>query len=161
MNVIVFKQIIQVNFIGNISEEMILCLIRAGMVLTNANMWKTFAIARDSGYAIDNTMKYTQKTALTLGKNEERAKTRRINRTELKKSGKEKNSSNIKLKTADTETFKEEALSSDYKRNMESYMERKQGRSDFDEKSSDSVIERAKFLILREPFLKKRRIQIF
>ena len=74
MNVILFKQIIQDTFAGNISEEMILCLIRAGMVLTNANVWKTFASARDSGYAIDNTMKYTRKTALTLGKNEERQK---------------------------------------------------------------------------------------
>ena len=70
MNVILFKQIIQDTFVGNISEEMILCLIRAGMVLTNANVWKTFAVARDSGYAIDNTMKCTRKTALTLARKE-------------------------------------------------------------------------------------------
>ena len=130
IHVILFKQIIQDTFVGNISEEVIFCLIRAGMVLKNANVWKTFAVTRDSSYDIDNTMKYTRKTALTLGKNEERTKTKRINRTEHKKSGKEKNISNIKLKTADTETFKEESLSSDYKRNTGSYMERKQGCSD-------------------------------
>ena len=68
MNIILFKQIIQDTIVGNISEEMILCLIRAGMVLTNANVWKTFAIARDSSNYIDNTMKSTQKTNLAKGK---------------------------------------------------------------------------------------------
>ena len=34
MNVILFEQIIQNIIVGNFSEEMILCLIRAGMVLT-------------------------------------------------------------------------------------------------------------------------------
>ena len=67
MNIILFKQIIQDNIVGYISEEMILGLIRAGMVLTNANVWKTFAIARDSSNYIDNTMKSTRKINLAKG----------------------------------------------------------------------------------------------
>ena len=35
MNVVLFQQIIQYNIKEQISEEIILCLIRAGMVLTN------------------------------------------------------------------------------------------------------------------------------
>ena len=58
---------------------MILCLIRAGMVLTNANVWKAFAIAiaRDSTNYIDNTMKSTQKTNLAKGKKEAWTKSKR------------------------------------------------------------------------------------
>ena len=37
------------------------------MVLTNVSVWKTFAMARDSCYDIDNTMKYTQTTAVSAG----------------------------------------------------------------------------------------------
>ena len=44
-----------------ISKEIILCLITAGMVLMNVSVWKTFATARDSCYDIGNTIKYTQK----------------------------------------------------------------------------------------------------
>ena len=59
MNVVLFQQIIQYNIKEQISEEMSLCLIRAGMVLTNVSVWKTFTPARDSCYDIGNTMKYT------------------------------------------------------------------------------------------------------
>ena len=57
MNVILFKQIIQNAVMGDISEEMILCLIRAGMVLKNVQVWKTFAISRDSSGNIGTAMK--------------------------------------------------------------------------------------------------------
>ena len=77
MNVILFKQIIQDNFVGYISEEMILCLIRAGMVLKNANLWKTFAIARD----LSNTMKSTRKTSLAEGKKETWTKSKKKNQS--------------------------------------------------------------------------------
>ena len=50
MNVVLFQKIIQNIVKEQISEEMILCLIRAGMVLTNVSVWKTFATARDSYY---------------------------------------------------------------------------------------------------------------
>ena len=67
MNVVLFQQIIQNNVKEQISEEMILCLIRAGMVLTNVSVWKKFATARDSCYDIDSTMKYTQTAAVNAG----------------------------------------------------------------------------------------------
>ena len=56
MNVILFKQIREYAVVGNISEEMILCLIRAGMVVTNVQVWKTFAISRHSSNNIGTTM---------------------------------------------------------------------------------------------------------
>ena len=40
MNVIRFKQIIQNFIVEDFSEEMILCLIRAGMVLSVVQLWK-------------------------------------------------------------------------------------------------------------------------
>ena len=40
MNVILFKQIIQDFYVENLSEEVIICLIRAGMVLTITEIWK-------------------------------------------------------------------------------------------------------------------------
>ena len=70
MNVILYKQIIQDAIVGEIYEEMILFLIRAGMVLTNVNVWKTFAIARDSSDGIDTAMKSSLKTAMTKEKKE-------------------------------------------------------------------------------------------
>ena len=63
MNAIIFKQIIQDAIVEDFSEEMILCLLRAGMVVTIVNAWKTFDIARDSSDAIGNAMKSTLKTA--------------------------------------------------------------------------------------------------
>ena len=68
MNVILFKQIIQNAVVGNISEEMILCPIRAGMVLTNVQVWKTFAISRDSSVNIGTAMKNARKTTMTKEK---------------------------------------------------------------------------------------------
>ena len=103
MNGILFKQIIQDTFVENISEEMIICLIRAAMALTNANVWKSFPIARDSSYDIDNTMKYTRKTALALGKKAEWTKSKKKNRKEHKESGKEKN---IVNKNSNQQTLK-------------------------------------------------------
>ena len=47
------------NFFGTYLEEIILCLVRAGMVLTNVSLWKTFATAGDSSYEIGNPMKYS------------------------------------------------------------------------------------------------------
>ena len=119
------KLLIECNIKEQISEEMILCLIRAGMVLTNVSVWKTFATARDSCYDIGNTMKYTRKTALITGLNEKQTKNKRVTNTGLKKSGKQKFFSNIKLKTSNPVTFKNKSLSSKYKSNADSYEERK------------------------------------
>ena len=50
------------------------------MVLTIANVWKTFAVARDLSDDIDNTMKCTRKTALALGKKDNRTKSKKKTR---------------------------------------------------------------------------------
>ena len=56
MNVILFKQIIQDFYVENLSEEVIICLIRAGMVLTILEIWKVFVQKRDSSGNIANSM---------------------------------------------------------------------------------------------------------
>jgi len=89
MNVVLFQQIIHNNIEGVISEEMILCLIRAGMVLTNVSFWKTFAIARDSSYEVSNIMKYTRRAKST-----EQIKSRKITNAEAKKFEHKEKSSN-------------------------------------------------------------------
>ena len=76
---------------------------------------------------------------MTLGQKEKQTKSKRATSTRLKKTGKEKNISNIKLKTADFETFKKKCLSSDYNRNTDSYVKRKQSWSADIGKSSHSV----------------------
>ena len=59
--VIIFEQIFQNAIMRDISEEIILHLIRAGLVITNVNVWKTFIFARDSSNNIGIAMKSTQK----------------------------------------------------------------------------------------------------
>ena len=139
MNIILFKQIIQDNIVGNIYEEMILCLIRAGMVLTNANVWKTFAIARDSSNYIDNTMKSTRKTNLAKGNKEAWTKSKKKTSKENKESGKWKNLVKAKSKRIDMEVDKEGFKFSDYTRNTEGTNEKKQDFSGIIVISSDSV----------------------
>ena len=73
---------------------MILCLIRAGMVLTNVSVWKTFATARDSCHDIDSTMKYTQTAAVNAGLKKRQNK--KVTNTGLKETRKVDNFSNIK-----------------------------------------------------------------
>jgi len=91
MNVVLFQQIIHNNIEGVISEEMILCLIRAGMVLTNVSFWKTFAIARDSSYEVSNIMKYTRRATST---GQKQIKSRKITNAEAKKFEHKEKSSN-------------------------------------------------------------------
>ena len=72
MIVILLKQIIQNAVVGEISEEMILCIIRAGMVLTNVQVWKTFAVSRDSSDNIGTAMESSLKTTITKVKKDTR-----------------------------------------------------------------------------------------
>ena len=74
VNVIIFKQVIQNAIVRDISEEISLRLIRAGLVITNVNVWKTFIFARDSSNNIGIAMKSTQKTAMTKDKKETQTK---------------------------------------------------------------------------------------
>ena len=75
MNVVLFKQIIQNAITGDISEEMILCLIRAGMVLMNVQVWKTFVSSRDSGNINRTTKGIVLKTTLNKAKKSTRTTT--------------------------------------------------------------------------------------
>ena len=77
MNVVLFKQIIQNAITGDISEEMILCLIRAGMVLTNVQVWKTFVSSRDSGNINRTTKGTVLKTTLNKAKKSTRTTTKK------------------------------------------------------------------------------------
>ena len=109
MNVVLFQKIIQNIVKEQISEEMILCLIRAGMVLTNVSIWKTLATARDSCHDIDSTMKYTQTTAVSAGL--KRRQNKKVTSTGLKETRKVDNFSNIKLKTSTPDTLQTKSLS--------------------------------------------------
>ena len=69
------------------------------MVLTNVNVWKTFAIARDSSDGIGSAMKSTQKTAMAKDKNETGTKAIKYpdeTRTNATKKPK-KNASNLEM----------------------------------------------------------------
>ena len=56
INVIICKQIIQDCYVENLSEEIIICLIRAGMVLAITETWKIFVQKRDFSGNIANSM---------------------------------------------------------------------------------------------------------
>ena len=56
MNVILLKHIIQECQVENLSEEIILCLIRVGMVLTITEIWRVFVQERDFSGNIAKTM---------------------------------------------------------------------------------------------------------
>ena len=56
MNVTLFMQIIQKFWTDTLSEEIITCLIRAGMVLALTKIWKGFVHERDFSGNIDASM---------------------------------------------------------------------------------------------------------
>ena len=140
MNVVLFQQIIHNNIEGIISEEMILCLIRAGMVLTNVSFWKTFAIARDSSYEVSNIMKYTRRATST---GQKQIKSRKITNAEAKKFERKEKSSNAT-----------KYQSSNHKRDIDSYVKNKQSCEEDIGNSSDTKSDLENLLTLKKPFLK-------
>ena len=50
MNFILFRNVISKLWNEEMSNEVIVMLIRAGMVLVNIRIWKDFILARDSGF---------------------------------------------------------------------------------------------------------------
>ena len=125
MNVVLFQQIIHDNIEGIISEEMILCLIRAGMVLTNVSLWKTFAIARDSSYEVINTMKYTRRATST---GQKQIISRKVTNAKAKKFERKEKSSNAT-----------KYQSSNHKRDIDSYVKNKQSCEEYIGNSSDTT----------------------
>ena len=89
MNVILFKHIIQEFYVGNLSEEIIICLIRAGMVLTITEIWKVFVQMRDFSGNIAHSMEEAtrNKSAKTKVYNSKKAVTN-VGKTRAKKSSK-------------------------------------------------------------------------
>ena len=49
MNLILFRNVIAKFWTGEMNNEVVTMLIRAGMVCTNIQVWKDFILARDSG----------------------------------------------------------------------------------------------------------------
>ena len=89
MNVILYKQIIQQFYTEKLSEEVIICLIRAGMVLTITEIWKVFVEKRDASGNIANSMEEAtrNKIAKTKVYNSKKAVTK-MKKTYAKKSSK-------------------------------------------------------------------------
>ena len=48
MNLILFRNIISKVWTEEFSQEVLICLVRAGMVLTNIRVWRDFIISRDT-----------------------------------------------------------------------------------------------------------------
>ena len=48
MNLILFRNIISKVWTEEFSQEVLICLVRAGMVLTNIRIWRDFIISRDT-----------------------------------------------------------------------------------------------------------------
>jgi hypothetical protein len=101
MNVILFKQIIQDFYVENLSEEVIICLIRAGMVLTITEIWRVFVQKRDFCGNIAKSMEKSKqkKSAKTKVYNSKMAVTN-VGKTCAKKSSK------MSIKTAIRKTKK-------------------------------------------------------
>ena len=57
LNITLFREIIQIIGTFNPSEAIVVCLIRAGMVLTVTDIWKTFIVERDLRGNIATSMK--------------------------------------------------------------------------------------------------------
>ena len=104
---------------------MILCLIRAGMVLTNVSLWKTFAIARDSSYEVINTMKYTRRATST---GQKQIISRKVTNAKAKKFERKEKSSNAT-----------KYQSSNHKRDIDSYVKNKQSCEEYIGNSSDTT----------------------
>ena len=68
MNVILAKQIIQDCNAENLSNEVILCLIRAGMVLTITEIWRVFVQKRDFSGNIAKPMEKAKRNNLAKPK---------------------------------------------------------------------------------------------
>ena len=70
LNITLFREIIQIIGTFNPSEAIVVCLIRAGMVLTVTDRWKTFIVERDLRGNIATSMKevkqrFSDKTKVT------------------------------------------------------------------------------------------------
>ena len=52
MNVILFRNIISKFWTEDFSQEVLICLVRAGMVIVNIRIWRDFLIVRDSEFEI-------------------------------------------------------------------------------------------------------------
>ena len=48
MNLILFRNIISKVWTEEFSQDVLICLVRAGMVLTNIRIWRDFIISRDT-----------------------------------------------------------------------------------------------------------------
>jgi len=48
MNLLLFRNIISKVWTEDFSQEVLICLVRAGMVIANIRIWRDFIISRDS-----------------------------------------------------------------------------------------------------------------
>ena len=64
INAILYKKIIQQSYTEKLSEEVIICLTRAGMVLTITEIWKVFVEKRDASGNIANSMEEATRNKL-------------------------------------------------------------------------------------------------
>ena len=72
MNLILFRNIISTFWTEEFSQEILVCLIQAGMVLTKIRIWRDFIISRDSDVAdkqaLEESINPTQKRRKTIGR---------------------------------------------------------------------------------------------
>ena len=84
MNLILFRNIISTVWTEEFSQEVLICLVRAGMVLTNIRIWRDFIISRDSEFEQSgslSTIQLSQPRTISSGKNKCRRQIVKIKKT--------------------------------------------------------------------------------
>ena len=102
MNLILFRNITLTVWTEAFSQEVLICLVRAGMVLTNIRIWRDFIISRDSEFeqsgSLSTTIQLSQPRTISSGKNKGRHQTVKVKKTKsVKKDCVEKQKQNVVL----------------------------------------------------------------
>ena len=99
MNLILFRNIISKVWTEEFSQEVLICLVRAGMVLTNIKIWRDFIISRDTNIGKTGgsniNIRSKQHRTLTIGRSKGKHQLGKLEKTRF-------------VKTAEVESKKEE-----------------------------------------------------
>ena len=81
MNLILFRNIISKFWTEDFSQEVLICLVRAGMVIVNIRIWRDFLIVRDSEFEIIKGSNITSRPKLQTSSTNKGSKGKRKNKT--------------------------------------------------------------------------------
>ena len=81
MNLILFRNIISKFWTEDFSQEVLICLVRAGMVIVNIRIWRDFLIVRDSEFETIKGSNITSRPKLQTSSTNKGSKGKRKNKT--------------------------------------------------------------------------------